>query len=1246
MAFSREALIFGSHDSVVVAEPVMPKAVSDLTLYHFGPNVLISSRVQNSTIIHDGTKEIVEDIYLIRKEATLAFFQFQDGYVQVTASSIRRVKIVDGVSRLSTVQVPIEMATLLPIAVTIDCVYDAALIAVMLQGQKQLEIYSVDVNITRLYTVEMISFRPGDICMSLVGAHKDTFLLVGDSAGISVSSLRSNRTTKFYPTEEGIVHMRGWYDDESLCILAIDGLGTLWHLVYKLDKEVPEFKAYFTSFPPVWYTSFAPTPNPGAEETITIHTVDEDNVSGVTFMDSSYVMAPRIGRDITMDCRMKADGYFRGTLIASGPTIGSSEIIGTMLIDLYPRMWISTAAGSYAKMELIRENFLVGGTNARGCSDSAENPTEVNSAIYIKAVNGGPTLGLTCNPWIRTVPALFGDALIGTIQYPVLLRDKTSYLGITNCLPKYGKLLGAPPASLADIELIKGIPATIPAIVSTLQCISEYWLNKDALTDGQLSHHGTLTMGCVYMGMMCLPGCPRIVSCLIRHMQTIVLVLMGNKCQIKQPKIEQDIAFAKEMEWLDDNIKCLEDTPFVRLFRWRRELVKEWMFYMDHKKNPSKLKEYALLEDRIPSDVCVSTPDLWEMALLYRRVLFNKGKQSIMEIGGSGDESKLICYMTTNISHNKLGLVIAIIAQRSKHFSSMSLAEISQVKRIVNLYLEISKDLNGYRGNFLLLSTNLLLKVIVNLKIVNNDVVAAACTKACCHINPVGTRKMLPYILRYYRNVGNIVDGYRNLRISGDVVRELPDVLQSDLAQFLQEGKRAQQAVIDSLLVDEKDEKSKKSQPKRKPKKKAKVATQIPVSTVEVLTPVPIPVQVPAAVEVLTAVPIVPTAKPWKTIGRISLIGKPIGLGSHGTLVYKGTWDNRIPCAVKVLQLVFWPAANAEIDALLKTWTQDAPNSIIRYYGREVDDIEDRLYLALELCDGTLTTAIKTGTMATSQLKLQAMQSIATAVEFLHRCGIAHNDITPQNVLVKGMSDETAKMNGGSITFKLTDLGISKDTGSDDSFTFTSTTPVGSGGFHPVEVLLRQPKSSKVDIFSLGVVFCYILTQGKNPFGNQPATAISHREAPSLDGLSPTHSHLLESMLNHDPAKRPSINQVLAHPALKSATQIQAFLHEVSNIIEADSTRSKDLEKKLVTTGIKNWACHFPQPVWEYITNARSYNQTSVVSLLRAIRNWTEHYDEAPLAVRQLFGDQRCDIIHWLDITFPTFIVGIWLAVE
>lgn len=109
------------------------------------------------------------------------------------------------------------------------------------------------------------------------------------------------------------------------------------------------------------------------------------------------------------------------------------------------------------------------------------------------------------------------------------------------------------------------------------------------------------------------------------------------------------------------------------------------------------------------------------------------------------------------------------------------------------------------------------------------------------------------------------------------------------------------------------------------------------------------------------------------------------------------------------------------------------------------------------------------------------ISQILEGVRFLHENNIVHRDIKPTNILINRL-----------MKIKLSDMGLSKQLGTEMESYHTEAVK-GSVGWQPGEVILNESdykfknthKTQKVDVFSLGCVFYYLMSKGEHPFGKR-----------------------------------------------------------------------------------------------------------------------------------------------------------------
>ncbi|KAJ2006511.1 bifunctional endoribonuclease/protein kinase ire1 [Coemansia thaxteri] len=140
---------------------------------------------------------------------------------------------------------------------------------------------------------------------------------------------------------------------------------------------------------------------------------------------------------------------------------------------------------------------------------------------------------------------------------------------------------------------------------------------------------------------------------------------------------------------------------------------------------------------------------------------------------------------------------------------------------------------------------------------------------------------------------------------------------------------------------------------------------------------------------------------PQVRLSAITLTDQVLGYGSHGTMVYRGEFQGRA-VAVKRLLLDFYEVADHEVQVLQES---DSHPNVIRYFCTERQ--EHFMYIALELCCGSLADAVSRASQATvaSQLlrsisKKKVMYQLACGLHHLHTLKLVHRDIKPQNILI------------------------------------------------------------------------------------------------------------------------------------------------------------------------------------------------------------------------------------------------------
>jgi len=147
---------------------------------------------------------------------------------------------------------------------------------------------------------------------------------------------------------------------------------------------------------------------------------------------------------------------------------------------------------------------------------------------------------------------------------------------------------------------------------------------------------------------------------------------------------------------------------------------------------------------------------------------------------------------------------------------------------------------------------------------------------------------------------------------------------------------------------------------------------------------------------------------------------------------------------------------------------------------------------------------------------------LAEALTAIHRAGLVHRDVKPQNILLAP---------DGPVVI---DFGIAMG---DEAGLTAVGMMVGTPGYMAPEVLRGQSPSPVSDVFSLACVLVYA-SRGTGPYGKGDPLAIAHRTAngePDLTGVPDEVKALVKPMLQRDPLRRPSPAQLLQHVSLSSS---------------------------------------------------------------------------------------------------------------
>jgi serine/threonine-protein kinase/endoribonuclease IRE1 len=397
--------------------------------------------------------------------------------------------------------------------------------------------------------------------------------------------------------------------------------------------------------------------------------------------------------------------------------------------------------------------------------------------------------------------------------------------------------------------------------------------------------------------------------------------------------------------------------------------------------------------------------------------------------------------------------------------------------------------------------------------------------------------------------------------------------------------------------------------------------------------------------------------------------------------------------AIKRMLPQYFGLAEQEVKLLQES---DLHQNVIRYFDDEKD--ENFLYIAVELCQASLFDLYHDGRPSEDLTETQqrlvneinadvpsALRQLAKGVNHLHGLRIIHRDIKPQNILIAYPQRNMKK--GPRLV--ISDFGLCKTLPDNVSTLIGTTGNAGTTGWKAPELIL-QPKEimnmngsstghsrdsssstdpvsqgvkRAVDIFSLGCVFFYVLTNGSHPFDDDEGwmqirelnikkdKANFKQLTVGDDSVEPIH--LISWMLSNRPEDRPTASQVINHPFFWTAEKRLNFLCDCSDHWEREprdppsqdlsvleSYSSDVLDKK------RDFLAKLDRGFILSLGKQRKYTGDRMLDLLRALRNKKNHYEDMEESVKAKVGALPEGYLKYWTIKFPKLVMCCYEAVK
>ncbi|MCD9640111.1 Calcium-dependent protein kinase 32 [Datura stramonium] len=191
---------------------------------------------------------------------------------------------------------------------------------------------------------------------------------------------------------------------------------------------------------------------------------------------------------------------------------------------------------------------------------------------------------------------------------------------------------------------------------------------------------------------------------------------------------------------------------------------------------------------------------------------------------------------------------------------------------------------------------------------------------------------------------------------------------------------------------------------------------------------------------------------------------------------------------------------------------------------------DNAVHIVMELCEGgELFDRIVARGHYTERAAAAVTRTIVEVIQMCHKHGVMHRDLKPENFLFENKK-ETAPL-------KAIDFGLSVFFKPGERFNEI----VGSPYYMAPEVLKRD-YGPEVDVWSAGVIL-YILLCGVPPFWAETEQGVAQAIIRSVVNfkrdpwpkVSDNAKDLVKKMLNPDPSKRLTAQEVLDHPWIQNA---------------------------------------------------------------------------------------------------------------
>jgi serine/threonine protein kinase len=213
----------------------------------------------------------------------------------------------------------------------------------------------------------------------------------------------------------------------------------------------------------------------------------------------------------------------------------------------------------------------------------------------------------------------------------------------------------------------------------------------------------------------------------------------------------------------------------------------------------------------------------------------------------------------------------------------------------------------------------------------------------------------------------------------------------------------------------------------------------------------------------------------------------------------------------------------------------------------EVIQENDKVFVVMEYCEGgTLLDLILADKLKDLSEVKRLFHQIAEAVSYLHRLGIAHGDIKPDNIVLTAEGDT-----------KLIDFGYCKE----ELLGFDQDKS-GTVKYAPPELFQSGAYNTrKADVWSLGILL-FVMATGRFPYASADDAVVKRLvisgQLARPDQIGPELKELYASLTRFPPRQRPTADVIVSSPCLAVEKEVDEKKQQITNYLMIVKTASEN----------------------------------------------------------------------------------------